>query len=407
MPSIFARGRRLGPKVGSAMKLDSYGCPEVALLLAASRGDPSSEAVRRLMSGRLNWTQLTRLAVESHATPRLWEVVSAFPDLPDEAGVLQSLAVISDFRRFHIRSLVARVSKELQEVGIEVLALKGAALLAGGVSRPTPRTMADIDLLVIKGSPETAWQVCRSHGWKLVDEAWTEELYRGHHHLAPLVDPDGVTIGLELHRTLLPGIDRLGVDTSAIIARSRIVNVGVTPVRVPSVEDLLLHTCLHFAWSDKLRRGAWRAYADAHAIVADPAFSWERFLSIVASRRARQCCYWTLRLGRAFADLCVPDDVLTRLDPSSGGRFSNLLERHFAIQIANPAAETSVAQRARRWLWFAALQERSTSDEASHLWNEGAIDVPGEAGMTSRPPRGALRAAIATCGYFARLVARG
>jgi hypothetical protein len=112
-------------------------------------------------------------------------------------------------------------------------------------------------------------------------------------------------------------------------------------------------------------------------------------------------------LGRAFADLCVPDDVLTRLDPSSGGRFSNLLERHFAIQIANPAAETSVAQRARRWLWFAALQERSTSDEASHLWNEGAIEVPGEAGTTSRPPRGALCAAIATCGYFARLVARG
>lgn len=389
------------------MKLDSYGSPEVALLLAATSGDPSRESVRRLMAGHIDWAQLTRLAFESHATPGLWEVVSAFPNLPQEAGVLQSLAVVNDFRRFHIRSLVARLSRELGQAGIEVLVLKGAALLCGGVSRPTPRTMSDIDLLVVKGSPEAAWQVCRSNGWTLVDKAWTEELYRDHHHLAPLLDPDGVTIGLELHRTLLPGIDRLGVDINGIIGRSRVVDVGGTPVRVPSVEDLLLHTCLHFAWSNKLRRGAWRAYADAHAIIADPAFSWDRFVPIVTSRRARQCCYWTLRLGRAVADLNVPDDVLRRLDASSGGRFATLLERHFAIQISDPVAEASVSQRARRWLWFAAMQERSMSDEADQLWNEGAVEVPGEGGASPRQPRGAVRAAISTCRYFARLVSRG
>ena len=389
------------------MKLDSYATPEVALLLAASRGDPSSEAVRRLMSGRLDWAELTRLAVESHATPGLWAVVSAFPDLPPEADSLQSLAVVNDFRRYHIRSLVARVSGQLASEGIEVLALKGAALLAGGVARQTPRTMSDIDLLVVKGSPERAWQICKAHGWTLVDKAWTEELYRGHHHLAPLLDPDGIAVGLELHRTLLPGIDRLGVDTASIIARSRVVRVGETPVRVPSVEDLLLHTCLHFAWSNKLKRGAWRAYADAHSIVNDPDFRWDRFVPIVTSKRARQCCYWTLRLGRVVADLSVPEDVLTRLDPSSGGRFASLLERHFAVQIVDSAAEASVAQRARRWLWFAALQERSTSDEADQLWNEGAVEVPGEGGAPPRPPRGALRAAISTWGYFARLVSRG
>lgn len=388
------------------VKPGSYGPPEVALLLAASRGDPSRDAVRRLMAGRIDWTHLTRLAVESHATPGLWEVVSAFPDLPQEAGVLQSLAVINDFRRFHIRSIVARVSSELAREGIEVMALKGAAMLAGAVSHPPARTMSDIDLLVVRGSPEAAWQVCRANGWTLVDPAWTEELYRGHHHLAPLLDPDGVTVALELHRTLLPGIDRLGLDTAAIIARSRIVNVGETPVRVPSVEDLLLHACLHFAWSNKLLRGAWRAYADAHAIVSDPAFSWDRFLAIVTSRRAKLCCYWALRLGRVVADLCVPDDVLARLDPSSGGRFASLLERHFAIQIADPVAEASISQRARRWLWFTAMRERSMSREADQLWNQGAVEMPGEGSLPAKQPRGAVRAAISTCGYFARLISR-
>jgi hypothetical protein len=84
-----------------------------------------------------------------------------------------------------------------------------------------------------------------------------------------------------------------------------------------------------------------------------------------------------------------------------------MLEHHFAIQLANPAAEASVAERARRWLWFAAMQERSMSSEADQLWNEGAVEVPGEGGATPRAPRGPIRAAISTCGYFARLVSRG
>ena len=383
------------------------GSPEVALLLAASRGDPSREVVKRLMAGRLNWGVLTRLAVESHATTGLWDVVSGFPNLPNEAAVLQELAVINEFRRYHIRNLVARLVSELKAADIEVLALKGAALLAGGVARPALRTMSDIDLLVTKGTAEQAWVVCRANGWTLVDEAWTEELYRDHHHMPPLIDPDGVSIGLELHRKLLPGIDLLGIKVSEIVSRAHHVNVNGVPVLVPSVEDLLLHTCLHFAWANKLKRGAWRAFADVHAIVADPRFSWDRFISLVNTHRASQCCYWTLRLGRAVADVCVSDDVLRRLDPSSGGRFADLLERHFATQLADASAEASIAQRARRWLWFVAMHERSTSRDADRLWNEGAVEVPGEGGPSPRPPRGAVRAAIMTCNYFYRLVARG
>jgi hypothetical protein len=196
------------------------------------------------------------------------------------------------------------------------------------------------------------------------------------------------------------------VDVAAIIKRSRVVNVGDVSVRVPSVEDLLLHTCLHFAWSNKLWRGGWRAYADAHAILADPAFNWDRFIPVATSQRARQCCYWTLRVGRAVADLCVPHEVLTRLDPSSGGRLANLLERHFAMQIADPTAAESVAHKVRRWLWFTAMHERSTSAEAVKMWNEGAVEVPGE-DATSRAPRGTFRIAASTLGYFARLVSRG
>ena len=389
--------------MSTALKLETYGAPEAALLLAATSGNPSSTSVRRLMERPIDWTLLTRLAVESHATVGLWEVISGFPSLPGEAQLLQSLAVINDFRRHHIANLVARIARELRSEGIEVLALKGAALLIGGVSRPIARTMSDIDLLVVSGSPDEAWELCRQNGWTMVDETWTRELYRDHHHLPPLLDPEGINIGLELHRTLLPGLSRLGVDVGGMIDRSKVVIVGNTPVRVPSVEDLLLHACLHFAWSNKLRHAAWRAFADVHAILADPAFSWDRFLAVARSRRARLCCYWTLRLGCAVADLDVPDDVLARLDPSSGGRFATLLERHFAIQLSDHSAEEEIAERVQRWLWLAALRERS-SREAKDLLSLGALEVPRPPGAQPRPQRRALVAALRTVGYFAKLV---
>ena len=395
----------MGSRVSTALKLETYGTPEAALLMAASSGNPSSPSVRRLMEHRIDWALLTRLAVESHATVALWEVVSGFPGLPGETKVLQSLAVINDFRRHHIRNFVSRISRDLELEGIQVLVMKGAALLIGGVTRPIARTMSDIDLLVVSGSPDKAWELCRQRGWTLYDETLTPELYREHHHLPPLLDPDGVNIGLELHRILLPGLDLLGLDVGGIMERSRLIRVGNTSVRVPGVEDLLVHACLHFAWSNKLRHAAWRAFADCHAIISDPAFNWDRFLAAVSSRRTKQCCYWTLRLGRVIADLDVPDDVLARLDPAGGGRMANLIERHFVTQLSDYSAEAAIAERVQRWLWLAALRE-SSSREAEQLFDLGALEVAAPGGSAHRR-RGALTAALRTGGYFARLLTRG
>jgi hypothetical protein len=391
--------------VSTVLNLETFGSPEAALLMAASSGNPSSASVRRLMERPIDWALLTRLAVESHATVALWEVVSGFPGLPGEAKALQSIAVINDFRRNHIRNFVARISRELELEGIQVLVMKGAALLIGGVSRPNARTMSDIDLLVVSGSPDKAWELCRRRGWTLVDDVLTPELYREHHHLPPLVDPDGVNIGLELHRILLPGLDLLGLDVGGIVERSRLVHVGNTAVRVPSVEDLLVHACLHFAWSNKLRHAAWRAFSDCHAIISDPTFNWDRFLAALLSRRAKQCCYWSLRLGRVVADLDVPDDVLARLDSSTGRRMATLLERHFVTQLADHTEEAEIAERVQRWLWLAALGE-SSSREAERLFSLGALEVSGPGGSAHRR-RGALTAALKTGGYFARLLTRG
>jgi len=381
--------------------------PELALLLAATRGDPDCDSVRQLMSGPLDWTRLTRLAVEGHATPVLWEVVSAYPNLPDEARVLQRVAVVNDFRRFHIAGLVAQLGRVLHDNGIEFIVLKGAALLVGGVEHPVARTMSDIDILVVRGSPEEAWRTCRDNGWKPVDVSWTEELYAGHHHLSPLVDTEGIGVGLEVHRELLPGSAAAGISSDAVLQRARTVTVRGVNVLVPSIQDLLLHDCLHFAWANKLQRGATRAFTDVHAIISDPEFDWHEFQAVARSSYARKCCYWTLRLARRLAELPIPDTVLRQLDPSEGGPIGWFLERHFVQQILHPSIEGNVSERARRWLWLAAMGRFGASTAAANLWTLGAVDLPGESPATARVSRGAWRAALSTVAYTTRLLVRG
>jgi hypothetical protein len=167
---------------------------------------------------------------------------------------------------------------------------------------------------------------------------------------------------------------------------------------------MLLHACLHFAWSNKLSRGAWTTYADVHAIVADPSFDWERFLALATiTRRVRQCCYWTLRIGARVADLTVPAEVLARLDSSAGGPFGTLLERHFACRISNPDEANRVAERFQRWCWFTALRESSTSDEADAVWVQGDVEQPEQLRPTALQRRGPVRALTGTVSYLSRL----
>ncbi len=380
--------------------------PELALVLAATRKDRSPREVSELLATSLDWARLTRIAVASRATPDVWKLVAGAPDLPVEAGELQAIAVIDEFRSYHIKGLVGRITAQLRDAGIEILVLKGAALLVGAVTPPVRRTMSDIDILVITGSPEAAWQACRANGWSLVDAEWTEELYRSHHHLPPLNDPDGIRIGLEIHRSLMSGVQSLGVDLGALLDRSHAVSVDGVLVRVPSVEDLLLHNCLHFAWANKLQRSAWRAFSDAHSISGDPTFDWSRFVAIMPSERARRCAYWTLRLARLLAGLEVPPEVLHSLDHRDGGPVSTLLERHFSRQLLEDETGGAPAERVRRWLWLTAMRGTGP-DDLEQAWELGALDLPGEGSRTSRTRRGALSAAWSTAAYAVRLLNRG
>ena len=347
---------------------------EVTLLLLAAGGEATSPEFQRVARRPLDWTRLTRLAFEAHATPVVWRQLDATPGLefPRESWELQSLGVLNEFRLRHIGEILADVVNRLAKAGIEVMLLKGAALLAGAAAKPLERTMGDIDLLVIKGSPEQAWRLCREAGWEL---AFDEELYVEHHHFPPLTDPFGIQLALELHRSLFPPGNRLRVDEAAFVARGRRVQLDGTTVLVPSLEDLLLHACLHFAWSHALEVGAWRTFADAHIIVADPRFSWDRFVELVKATNGASYCYWPLRLAEEATRLQVPPSVLDQMRPRRPAWLLTALERHFFAHIYDKRS-MALPVRLNRLLWRLATRPGNGEGPVTAPWALGTMKGP-------------------------------
>lgn len=125
----------------------------------------------------------------------------------------------------------------LSAAGVDLLLLKGAALVAAQSLDPGLRPMADVDLLVRPKDAARAITTLEGEGW--VPAAPVDASRRAIVHSTPLVRPSGTP--LDLHWRSLEGEDD---DQAFWTAAVPGVLLGEA-VRVPGPADQLLHTCVH------------------------------------------------------------------------------------------------------------------------------------------------------------------
>lgn len=376
---------------------------EIRALFLASAPDPerTGEALDRLVDVGLDWRRLGRLAERERVLPVLWDAVARFERRmpPEVASDLRRAASVSEFWTGRLRSSLERSLRAL-EAGDRVMLLKGAALGCSAYGSFAERPMGDLDLLVRSEESGAAWGRLRGAGWTPTVRG-ADEFYRRHHHLRPLMDPAGPAgPSVEVHRSLLAPSAPFLLDEQALWDRSRVIEVGRQVARVPSDVHLLLHACVHFAWSNAMAGGLTRTVRDVAVLSCSASFDWDGFLGAARGARVSSCCYWPLRLARDLVAAHVPDRVLDALRP--GGLPRPVLEALGGVYVVG-ALMGYPWEVARRLLWKVGIRPVTSGLGAARPWDDTRRWSKGMAGERSdEGSRDGLRDVTAWLGMAGR-----
>jgi hypothetical protein len=176
---------------------------------------------------------------------------------------------------------------------------------------------------------------------------------------------------------------------------------------IPDRGQLLVHACLHFAWSHMMGRGAWRTIQDVGVLMRSRE-DWDNALFWARRWKGNSCCYWTLKLAGILSRVEVPADVLAALRPPNPRLLEEMLTAHFLSQVLPWDGNSCPSVRAHDLLWKLAIRpawsrhSRGMPERDNEKWI-----VTEAAAADSESDRGVRRMAFAatrSIRYFARLL---
>ena len=356
-PALSHSTEVTGPRSGTRLS------PECRLVFASARLACDGSLITELLKGPLDWARVIVIAEREKATPVMWRMIESSGAgglaIPAEAAAhLRRSSMVHDFRMLRLSARIEKTISMLHARGVPVLLLKGAALANSIYGSFTLRPMSDVDLLVRTSDVSQARDAIIESGWPETTEPMFHSLLHDQHHLPPFLDTEPTGLRVELHTMLLPPDQPFGFSSEHYWAGATAAKAPLGTALVADPHRLLLHACLHFAWSHTMHFGAWRAFRDVGALIDAPAFDWDAFIALVRGLKGASCGYWTLRLANRMSGVPVPADVLRALAPPMSTRVSDALERHFVAMIAPGEAPPCPSVKLARLLWLAALRPR-------------------------------------------------
>lgn len=329
--------------------------PELRILvLSAGPASTEDELRAEVAAPGVNWEVVLELADFERATAILWRRISTYAPASMDTVTRQKferMALIGDFTSSYLEQRASETLSTLGAAQIDAIVLKGVALAVSVYHSFFERPMGDIDLLVDPKRAEEAWRVAQDAGWVWDAARYPRANYVGHAHLPPLLDNRGKILRLEVHAQLFVEGGSFSLTGDDLRARGKVMPIGSGGGRaiVPCREHLLLHTCIHLAWSHMMSFGGWRAFRDV-AVLTSRDFNWALFEEETKRNRAQTCAYWTLRFTERLLGAEIPEDTMRRLSRASNSMFRRAAERHFEREIF-PVGSRCPSQLLRRLLW--------------------------------------------------------
>lgn len=277
------------------------------------------------------------------------------------------------------------LQQTLGQLGVPVVLLKGAAYVLSGHEVARGRMFGDIDILVPRAALGDVESALMLDGWvSAKTDAYDQRYYREWmHELPPMVHLRRGTV-IDVHHTILPLTSRNVPDPAQIVARARPL-ADLPALRVPSPEDLVIHSITHLVHEGEVHNGL----RDLHDIdvmlrsFASASGFWDRLVDGAAGNDLARPVAFGLRLARRFFDTPMPIAVLRALPYGRGPATASWLERIYerALSSVADSRADALAGLARQLIYLRAHGLRMPPWQlARHLgikaWRRLRLDEP-------------------------------
>lgn len=265
------------------------------------------------------WTALIEMATRHGVAPLLYErlkVPGLAERVPDGAlNRLRSEYVNTAACNMRLYEQLGVLLRALRAAGIPVIVLKGAYLAEQVYRNIALRPMGDIDLLVPPNLAREAWRVVKELGYRL--------LYPATETLIPLFGKDfvcrvpGDLAPVEVHWTIRLAEEKGSMETEELWQDTQLIRLAETDAATLSVQDFLLHLCLHASYQHEFNFGLRTLYDIALFVEQFKGkIDWPVFCTQVSRHRWSRGVYLILHLASTRAGATVPAEVLTMLEPN-------------------------------------------------------------------------------------------
>ena len=298
------------------------------------------EKIEAFLSPGLNWAYIFNESLKQNVAPLLYynllEAKSIREKIPRDIWEKfeRTYYSIAAYNTCLLEEL-QKVLKSLLESGIEVIVLKGMALVERVYRVLALRPMADIDLLVHEEDmPEVEARL---------DELGYENLTRGPEDFIKKIGGNFI-VDIDIHSEIL-NITRVPsrrkshrVNLERLWKNSQDTEIAGVEARILSPEDFLIDLCLHLVVHHGFEKLIWSAdifYVSNHY---REVFDWNKFVKDALEYKVGKAGYYTLYYVKEILGAEVPVNVIKMLTPSK----QNGLERRlFNLILSGQSIEQS------------------------------------------------------------------
>lgn len=293
-----------------------------------ARTDMDADTAARLENfpgNSVNWDDFVNQALEENMAPLAHYHISRLKlDIPQNAAQsLKTRYLESAVRNMLLLGELGKVLKLFKDNGVQVIVLKGAALLGNVYKNIALRPMSDIDILIHKSDLETAVELISTLGYEDACEDISEDFAEQYRSELTMIRTGDSPVRIELHWKLLNFSYGTG-DVEHIWETAVPAKIEGFDVPTLSPEYQIVYLSSHLAFHHHLTGLIW--FCDIYEIVRNngESINWKRVAWIGNATKQLLSVEVVLRYLKDNFGLDISDDVFLTLKTYKIGAFDKL-----------------------------------------------------------------------------------